>query len=44
MYASRTGYRQQEQARLKALEQQLPQLQAEIKRLQSLLEQHGIDY
>lgn len=44
MYAARTGYRQQQDAELAALRQQVPQLQAEIARLQALLRQNNIKY
>lgn len=43
MHAARTGYRQQQDAELAQLRQQVPQLQAEIARLQKLLQDHGID-
>lgn len=44
MYAARTGYRQQQDAELAALRQQVPQLQAEIARLQTLLRKNNIKY
>ncbi len=44
MHAARTGYRKQQDAELAQLRQQVPLLQAEIARLQSLLSQHGITY
>jgi hypothetical protein len=44
MHAARTGYRQQEQNELHALRQQVKQQAEEIKRLQSIIKAHGIEY
>ena len=44
MHAARTGYRQQQDAKLAALRHTVPQLQAEIARLKRILEDNGIDY
>jgi len=44
MYAARTGYRQAQDAELAHLRQEVPALQAELARLKTLLEKHGIPY
>lgn len=44
MYKARTGYRQEVDKELARLRQRVPYLEAEVKRLQALLTQHGIKY
>lgn len=44
MHAARTGYRQQQDAELLQLRQQVPLLQAEITRLKGLLMKNGIEF
>ncbi|MBQ9418424.1 MAG: four helix bundle suffix domain-containing protein [Bacteroidales bacterium] len=44
MHAVRTGYRQEQDAELRQLRLQVPLLQAEIARLQRMLQTHGIEY
>lgn len=44
MHAARTGYRQEQDRQLSVLLQEVPKLKAEIKRLQGLLTQHGIEF
>ena len=44
MYAARTGYRKAQDEHMKQLETNNLYLQAEIKRLQALLDQAGIKY
>lgn len=44
MHAARTGYRQEQDAELARLRQEVPALRKEIQRLQALLTHHGIQY
>lgn len=44
MHAARTGYRQQTDAELAQLRQQVPQLQAEVERLRQILIMNGIEF
>lgn len=44
MYAARTGYRQEQDAELARLRQEVPQLRQELARLRQLLAQHGIEF
>lgn len=43
MHKARTGYRQAQDEELATLRQRVPQLEAEIARLRTLLKQHGIE-
>ena len=44
MHAARTGYRQEQDAELASLRQEVPALRAEVQRLRSLLDDNGIKY
>ena len=44
MHAARTGYRQEQDAELASLRQEVPALRAEVQRLRRLLDDNGIKY